>query len=55
MAGREKGTFAKAQSSLLKALRDFQTAISEITVTGEKPKKRKRSRKRTRKAKAKRR
>src|SRR3954470_6151704 len=35
MAGREKGTFAKAQSSLLKALRDFQTAVSEITVTGE--------------------
>lgn len=55
MAARNKGTLAKAQSTLLKALRDFQGALSEFTVTGEKTKRQKGSKKRARKAKANRR
>jgi hypothetical protein len=57
MAPRKKGTFAKAQSALLKALRGFQTAVSEMTGTssGEEAGRPKRRKKSKRKTKAKRR
>ena len=58
MAARKKGTLAKAQSRFLKALRDFQKAVSEMTNTSSgatKVRGQKRTKKAKRKSKAKRR
>jgi hypothetical protein len=55
MAARKKGTLARAQSTLLKALRDFQTAVSEMAGTSAqdtKAKRKKRAQKGKRKTKA---
>jgi hypothetical protein len=52
MAARKKGTFAKAQSALSKAMRDFENAVSDMA-GGSEPKAKKAKRKKAkRKTKA---